>query len=306
MIVHKALIDRAAWQMRELQFIVRYKREVVRRLLRRKWRAGTTKPSRSHDTRVATAERGLDPARIAVIYVYPIVGDPQHDEGAQRFVSTYKESPPLANHRLHVVFNGDPPTAEKLSLFDGLKCEFHQHDDTGWDVGAFQKAAQEIDCDMMVFLGGFSHFKRAGWLRRMADVFAQYGDGLYGASSSFERDPHVRSTGFWCHPMLVRAYPKNVRTYQDRYDFEASNVSITRLAERVRLGCWLVTWEGVYAKKNWRTPTNIFRRGDQSNALIYDRHFDLFEAMDDDARLLWTSLADGIEDSNNTNQTRAR
>jgi hypothetical protein len=156
-------------------------------------------------------------------------------------------------------------------------------------------AARVIDCGLIVCLGGNSHFTRAGWLSRMVAAARSHGDGLYGASASYERDPHIRTTGFWCDPMLLRAYPINVRTYEERYAFEASASSLTRLAEHEGLQCWLVTWSGEYLMGDWRTPADIFRRGDQSNALVRDKHFDLYEAMDDDAKSLHASMADGSQ-----------
>jgi len=233
--------------------------------------------------------------QVAVVYVYPIVGQPEHDESARRFVRTYLQSPPLEEHSLHVVFNGGEPSPENLAIFDGLDAQFHHHDNSGFDIGAFQSAAREIDCDLMVCLGTNSHFSRTGWLCRMVDAVRAHGDGLYGSSASYERDPHIRTTAFWCDPILIRAYPKQVRTQEERYEFEASEHSITRLAERIGLGCWLVTWDSEYPKAEWRTPPNIFRRGNQSNSLVFDRYFELYDAMDDEQRRANTSLADTVE-----------
>ncbi len=250
-------MNRVAASALRVAFKLRYRREAVERSRRR----------RNGDTGVPS---------VAVVYVYPTVGDVEHDAAARRFASTYKEFPPLAEHALHVVFNGAEPSSENLAVFAGLEFQAHQHDDTGWDIGAFQAAASRIECDLMVFLGGNSYFKRAGWLKRMVEATRAHGDGLYGASASYERDPHVRTNAFWCDPMLVRAYPLRVRTDEDRYRFEASRVSITRMAASVGLGCWLVTWDGEYGRGEWRTPPNIFRRGDQSNSLAFDSHFDMY------------------------------
>lgn len=263
----------ASARVRRAVFRLRYQIEVVKRLVRRT-RGGASEP------------------RVAVVYVFPLVGQPEHDVNARRFVSTYCEFPPLHDHSLHVVFNGGAPSAENLAVFDGIEVQFHRHDNSGWDIGAFQMAAAAIDCDIVVCLGANSHFKRAGWLRRMVEAVRLHGDGLYGASASYERNPHVRTTAFWCDPMLIRAYPKKVVSYDDRYEFEASDSSITRLAEHIGLGCWTVTWEAEYPKKDWRTPPNIFRRGDQSNSLVFDRYFELYEAMDEEARARNAALAD--------------
>jgi hypothetical protein len=233
------------------------------------------------------------PLRVAIVYVYPIVGDPEHDVLARRFVESYWACAAGADHIVHVYFNGGEPTAAHTRLFDGMPCEFHQHDDVGWDIGVYQ-AASHLECDMMVCLGGASYFKREGWLRRMTEVFGdRHGVGLFGASASYEQSPHIRTSAFWCRPELVRAYPEPVATYEDRYRFEHGPTSITRLSELVGVGAWMVTWDEVCAKAEWRTPANIFRRGDQSNALVRDRYFDVYDSLDAEGKALHEALADG-------------
>ena len=247
--------------------------------------------------RLLRRARGRAAARIAVVYVYPIVGAPEHDAAALRFVATYREFPGMQDHSLHVVLNGGAASAEQLGPFEGLSAQFHRHDDSGWDIGAFQEAAREVDCDLMVFLGGNSYFRRSGWLRRVAEESRAHGDGLYGASASYELGPHIRTTAFWCDPILIRACARRVRTYEDRYEFEHGATSITNLAKVLGLGRWLVTWDGVYGEGEWRRPENIFRRGDQSNSLVFDRYFDLWEAMDGDERRHHAALADARVDA---------
>lgn len=263
-------------------FHFRYKVEVAKRIRRR-------------------ANSSASNMRISVVYVYPLIGDPSHDANARRFASTYRKFDPEQDHSLHVVFNGAAPSAEHTGVFEGLSAEFHQHDDSGWDIGAFQKAARDIDCDVIVFLGGTSYFKRPGWLRRMATSVRLHGDGLFGASASYERDPHIRTNAFWCDPMLVRAYPRRVRSHADRYRFEAGAVSLTRMAESIGLRGWLVTWDGEYGKEQWRTPLNIFRRGDQSNALVWDRQFEMYEDEVPELQAIRAAAADRLDP-----QTRKR
>jgi acetyltransferase-like isoleucine patch superfamily enzyme len=279
---------RAKWA--KFAFAVRYKLEVIRRAARR--------ARLERDTRTAAPANSPDfGLKVAVVYVYPVVGEAIHDTYAERFASTYRRFPPEWDHTLHVVFNGGTPEHKQLSVFEGLPIVVHQHDDTGWDIGAFQMAARAIDCELIVCLGGSSRFGRGGWLRRMVEAAMTHGDALYGASASYERDPHIRTTAFWCDPMVIRAYPTKVRTFEERYSFEAGPRSITRLAEHVGLACWLVTWDGEYRKAEWRTPPNVFRRGDQSNALVLDRYFDDFDLLDEQSRAVYAHLADSGEPS---------
>jgi hypothetical protein len=240
----------------------------------------------------ATKGRPGTHSKVAVVYVYPTDGDPRHDFCARRFVETYLAHEAGFEHGLHVVFNGEAPSDEQLSVFAGTGFQALSHDDAGWDIGAFQRAATCIDCDVMVFFGGHSYFVQSGWLARMVGAFQKHGRGLYGASASYQIDPHLRTTGFWCSPSLVRAYPKAVRTYTDRYQFEHGDMSLTRLAQSAGLDCWLVTWDQVLGPDHWRSPESIFWRGGQRSALVRDRLFDFY----DDAgveRPFYSALADG-------------
>lgn len=236
-----------------------------------------------------------DRLRIAIVYACPVDRDEQLERGMKRFIRTYTAYRPTIEHSLHVYFNGSSASQDDRELFEGIADEFHSHDNSGWDIGTFIRAARELPCDMLVCFGTYTYFTRSGWLERMAEAFRERGDGLYGASASYESTPHIRTAGFWCNPELVRAYPRRVRNYADRYEFEHGVRSITSLAASLGLGCWMVTWDGAYPKEQWRQPRDIYRRGDQSNALYFDRSFDMFEAFDPVLKDEYSALADGAE-----------
>jgi hypothetical protein len=228
---------------------------------------------------------------VAVIYIYPL-GNPAYEAAARRFVSTYAEFEGQRRHTLYVVLNGEGPAEAAVRLFDGLSAAFIRHDDTGWDIGAFQACAREIECDVMVCLGGNTYFRRAGWLDRMIAAVEEKGDGLYGSAASYTPTSHVRTAAFWCDPALIRAYDTPVRTYQDRYDFEHGPRSITRRAQESGLGCWVVTWDAISPEAEWRTPADIYWRGDQRNCLAYDRLHDVYDA-EPPLRPFYGAFADG-------------
>lgn len=234
-----------------------------------------------------------DRFRIAIVYTCPVDRDEQLERGVRRFVRTYAAYRPTVEHSLHVYFNGSPGSEDDRELFAGIADGFHTHDNSGWDIGVFIRASRELACDMLVCFGTYTYFTRSGWLERMAEAFRERGEGLYGASASYESTPHIRTAGFWCEPELVRAYPRRVTSYADRYEFEHGVRSITSLAESLGLGCWMVTWDGIYPKGQWREPRDIYRRGDQSNALYFDRSFDMYEAFDPVLKDEYAALADG-------------
>lgn len=209
--------------------------------------------------------------RIALVYVYPIFGEP-HDALARRFAETYRRYQPQPPHELVIVSNGGPATAGMRKVFENLACAWLEHDDTGWDIGAYRKAAALLPCDLMVFLGGSSHLRGPGWLERILETFALHGPALYGAMGSHLYDPHIRTTGWWCPPALLNGYPYPVNSEQSsRYQFEHGPNSITRWALRQGLKALMVTWHGVYEAAQWATIPNGFQQGDQSALIIGDR-----------------------------------
>ncbi len=225
---------------------------------------------------------GAESLRIAVVYAHP-VGDV---DSPQRFISSIQRRPAGLAFALHVYFFGGTPSEDDLAAYDGLSCEFHSDGQIETDVAAFQKAAHEVECDMLVCLGPTSNVVEAGWLRRMADAYIEAGDALFGCTASYVGDPHIRITGFWCDPMLIRAYPRQVRDAQSRQEFEVGAASLTRLAEYVGLQCLMVTWDAMYPKRDWRIAPNVFRRGTQADALIRDGAFDEYDSLEPDERVL--------------------
>jgi hypothetical protein len=58
----------------------------------------------------------------------------------------------------------------------------------------------------------------------------------------------------------------------------------------------MVTWDGEWRRKDWRTPQNIFRRGDQSNLLVCDHHTEIYTALTDPVAIRQhQNLANGFQ-----------
>ena len=79
---------------------------------------------------------------------------------------------------------------------------------------------------MVLYLGSSAYCRRAGWLDRMAEAFIlNDGNGLFGSCGNMGVPvmgvyPHIRTTGFWCDPQLMNAYPYLVNNPSQRYPFE--------------------------------------------------------------------------------------
>src|SRR6266850_5397834 len=60
--------------------------------------------------------------KIATVYVYPTANNgPAFARLAERFVSSYRENPPLMDHMNVVVSNGGPPNGQAVSQFSFIE-----------------------------------------------------------------------------------------------------------------------------------------------------------------------------------------
>jgi hypothetical protein len=215
--------------------------------------------------------------KIDVVYVYPMNGNPQWDGYASRFISSYQSAAPCMVHNTIVVCNGGAPTAKEANLFAPLpNLVFLTHDNSGWDIGAFQKASRNSTADMIVFFGSSAYVQGAGWLARMAEPFVKNPEIQYGSMGNrgdmkIKIYPHIRTTGFWMQPALFNSYPHAITTPAQRFPFEHGSNCFTEFLERNGVKSNVVTWRGEYAWENWDVDPTGFNRGDQSSLLSKDR-----------------------------------
>jgi len=212
--------------------------------------------------------------KTALVYVY---AGPSYVNHATKFVSTYHECPPGRDHTSVVVCNGFAPGPFEQILFGGLpNLILLQHDNSGWDIGAFQLASRTVPADLMLFFGSSAYFTAPGWLLRVEDSASRHGFALYGChgNAGDERvnvSPHVRTTGFWIAPSLFNKYPFIVKAAANRYEFEHGNTCLPNWLTKQGLHVWVVTWHSEYLRHQWDAIPNGFHNGDQSALLFKDR-----------------------------------
>lgn len=214
--------------------------------------------------------------KIAVVYVYPICLGPAYEQYALRFLNSYRANPPGTDHQSVIVLNGGRSSSELFCLFSAMpNFLILEHDNSGYDIGAFQFAARKIPCDMMVFFGASTFFKRSGWLLRMASSFQSHGNALYGAmgnkgDAAVAVWPHIRTTAFWMKPELMNAYPVIVTRPEQRHPFEHGKDCLTSWVRAQGLAAWVVTWNYEFLWAHWDDDPNGFQRGNQSSLLAGD------------------------------------
>lgn len=215
--------------------------------------------------------------KVCIVYIFPQSGANGHLEKAVKFLTSYHANPPMHLHDTVIVCNEAPANDQTRFLFGSLpSASCLDHDGSGMDCGAYQLAAQKVPCDLMVFFGGNTYFRRPGWLHRMASVFQSYGDGLYGCTGNqgdarFNVFPHVRTTAFFCSPALVNEHPLRVTNNSQRYPYEHGPDGLTTWALRKGKPVWIVGWNDVKPLHDCDSMRGGFHQGGQENVLVGDR-----------------------------------
>jgi len=249
--------------------------------------------------------------KIELIYLHvlgkssPFAPDPTYYEKYNlRFAETYAKHPAGVDHTLRVVFCGRPAEPREQEIYAGLpNVTFDCYTGAGWDIGAHQEISRNLDCDMVYCLATPVHFWQPDWLTPIADAFEDHGDGLYGPMGSNENMPHIRTSAFAFSPETMRQYPHLIDSRETCFHFESGFKSDGTMYEQGQKSFtnWMteqgkpvlmVTRNGCFGKRDWRKPENIFRRGDQTNCLLWDRHNDIYSAATPDEKATLERLAD--------------
>lgn len=215
---------------------------------------------------------------MTIVYIYPLDGKEGAIEHAGRFVETYQQHPPGIEHNTLIVCNGSHVSHEAEILFSSLPgLNFLVHDNSGYDIGGFQKAAREFTSDLMLFFGASSYFRIPDWGIRVVDSFNRHGDNLYGATANCGNypaggvHPHIRTTGFWMRPALLNEYPVMVTHPGQRYPFEHGPECLTTFVMRRGSRGIVVTRAGEFERANWDHTGQGYHQGNQSDLLFGDR-----------------------------------
>lgn len=204
--------------------------------------------------------------KTTLVYIHPCANAQTYVPMARRFVETYMEHPPgETDHELYVCINGGIEMGEwNKNLFQPLSPRFFQHNNYGKDIGAYQAAADLIECDLLVCLGSPLHFHRAGWLDRIMMAYLENGPAVYSPWGFQVPRPHLRTTAFWCPPEFLNSYPVRVGN-GDRYAFEHGANSIALWSQKQGYEPLQVTWRGTYRMEGWHPV-------DKDESLFTDQH----------------------------------
>lgn len=215
---------------------------------------------------------------IDAVYVH-LVGNGLQD--AVKFVQSVLKHPP--GHPINWIIACNSPSREMPS--DSVKEVFSQlgnvkyfsHDNSGWDIGAFQAYAKVCKSDLCLFLGSSAYCRQNNWAQRMIMAYRLHGpNAIYGVTGNLGNQscnvsPHLRTTGFWCKPEIFRQYPHTVTRPEERYPFEHGPQCLTMWAWSQGYQVYVVETENIFAFPDWDNGPQGFHRGTQAHVLFGDR-----------------------------------
>lgn len=218
---------------------------------------------------------------IPTVVIVRVVGKPEYEPGFQRWLASYFRYLPSIKHRVVVIERY--AKGEQLPV-PGFIYQTVRYDGGGWDCGAWQFAARNLNAELLVCFNSTTQIMGENWLERFVDAVDIYGSGLYGPMASLEVAPHIRTPCMIFTPEVMNAYPFEVLSREDTYRFESMgfacvpNISMWTRADGKPVK--MVTWSGVYDLLDCRKPPNVFRSGDQSDLIVKDKHAELYEQSD--------------------------
>jgi hypothetical protein len=223
---------------------------------------------------------------IAVVYLNRVT-NAQEERGRNTFIESYRRYRPTLAHQLYVVNKGfaQEHLPIQYELFSEFAPRFIQVSDEGYDLTAYQTAADFIEEPVVLFLNTYSEPLHTDWLERLYGAFRQPGVGLAGFTGSLETHHpmrpnfpefpnfHVRTTGFMIETERFRKIVSGrwFRDKDDAYQFEGGMTSLTRTIEAEKLAAAVVGKNGVHFKENLRRA-RTFRAGRQGDLLVADNH----------------------------------
>lgn len=243
--------------------------------------------------------------KVTLIYLhvvakgYPEAAPPEYYlPFSNRWVNTYHRFRPKCPHDVRIVCCGGHKNAIVERTYYSLMCTFDTYLGSGSDIGACQHAIKHVDSDFVVCMSTPVYFWMDGWLERLIEAREFYGDGLYGPMASYEVSPHIR-TSCWCvDPKTFMLYPHVIDTrekccWAEAADHNGEYWQMSNWYELIGKPVMMVARDSIRARAEWRTPDNIFRRGDQSNCIVRDQHVDVYDAAHYHERLQLEARADG-------------
>jgi len=216
----------------------------------------------------------------------------------EHFCETWRCYPPGNHCILRAMCCKFDPDAEVREIFRGLPVEFARYDGAGYDIGAHQHCAFEIGDAFQLSVSTRTFFHREGWLAQLLKARDYFGPGLFGVAVS--RETGILHFRTYCYGMEAsdwRDYPHLINSRNMTFAFEhgafnhPSGSLLNWAMHRPHMAVACVYWDGGWREREWFDRPEIFRTGNQSNLLAFDRHTEIWRGLSPDQQAHWHNRA---------------
>jgi hypothetical protein len=203
---------------------------------------------------------------------------PAGDEFVQyafRFLSSYLSFPAQLEHQLTLLTDaGNEEQAEDLfAIVPGVRAMATPSH--AKDLSRYEYHCRQSGSDCVMYLGGTSYCRRAGWGLRAYRAFQTMGsNNQYGACGHTGMGvvrPHLRSTGIWGSPLLFRRYPGWPKDSAGRYAAEHSGGCLSDWVRAQGGNNWVISFNGEWPLERANDDAQGYGRGNHASLLMGDR-----------------------------------
>lgn len=246
---------------------------------------------------------------VAVLYLARGIGAGL--KAVDRFIEAYNTQPAQHDHQICFLLKGWVDSADEAAVVQrarSIHASVLHFPDTGFDWGAYFSALPHVNARWICLLNSFSEPQVSGWLRLLVKAAAGKGQGIAGATGSWESirtrqpadkgsftrslqtlrtirywtdfrhfypfpNPHLRSTGIVVRRDLLADFARANKSPMDKMEalkLESGNSGLSRFAEQRGARLVVAGSDGnAFAKEEW--PGSLtFRSGRQENLIISD------------------------------------
>lgn len=209
-----------------------------------------------------------------VIYCFPGSGD-NHLQYAWRFLNSMLQFPPMIQCNL-VLLTDQSNYDEALEIFSvvpGVRAMVTP--DHAKDLSRYEAYIKQCSSECVMMLCGSTYCRKPGWGLVAYRAFQNMGgSNLYGAcghTGAGPVRPHLRSTGFWGSPALLRRYPGWPKDVSGRYGMEHGAGCLSDWVRSQGGQCWVINFGSQHTLDRANDDLQGYARGQQQNLLIGDR-----------------------------------
>lgn len=194
---------------------------------------------------------------------------------AWRFINSMITFPPQCEHNLVVLtdYGHEQEAGDIFSFLPNVRTVGTP--DHAKDLSRYEAYVRQSLASCVMLLGGSSYCRKPGWALRAFTAFQRMGaQNLYGTcghTGSGGVRPHIRSTGMWASPELLRRYPGWPRDYAGRYQAEHGLGCLSDWVRSQGGQCWVINLGSEYTLDRANDDPQGYQKGSQQALLIGDR-----------------------------------